>query len=87
MIPTIAQLFEEEVVNVIPDLVFDVPVILPADLPMTLNDLAHLDGYVRCKLRVGNTSLIKVAPGKAPEHLGRLSSRRRTGVGSVVSSR
>ena len=54
MPPTSAQLLKEEVVDIVPDLVFDVAVVLPSYFAVALNNLAHLDRDVSRKFRIAD---------------------------------
>ena len=69
MLPSTTQLLKEEVVDVVANLVFDVAVVLPADLAVVLNDLAHLERDIGGKFRVSDAGLIEVAPRETPECL------------------
>ena len=69
MLPSTTQLLKEEVVDVVANLVFNVAVVLPADLTVVLNDPADLNRDIGGKFRVSDAGVIEVAPCQTPECL------------------
>jgi hypothetical protein len=61
-LPPTQQVLEEKVVNVVPDKVLDVAIMLPAYFAPGLNNPTDLQGYVCGEFSISNPRLLKIAP-------------------------
>jgi hypothetical protein len=64
------QLLEKEIIDIIPDNILDVTVILPTHLAALLNDAAYFECDIGGQLWVTDPSFFKVTPRESPERLG-----------------